>query len=43
MSYKKKTEEQQVIVKFLIWYEELTPQERTIWERCLGKIIRELK
>jgi len=39
----KETEEQKVIVKFLIWYEELEPRERTIWERCLGKIIRGLK
>ena len=39
----RETEEQKVIVKFLIWYEELDALERTIWERCLGKIIRRLK
>jgi len=38
----KETAEQIVIRKFLIWYEELEPGERTIWERCLGKIIRGL-
>jgi hypothetical protein len=35
--------EQIVIIKFLTWYEELDPLERTIWERCLGKIIKGLK
>jgi len=35
--------EQIVIIKFLTWYEELDPLERTIWEGCLGKIIKGLK
>ena len=37
------TNEKEVITKFLIWYEELTPEERLIFERCLGRVIKALK
>jgi len=28
-----------VIIKFINWYEELTPIERTVFEGCLGRIV----
>jgi len=37
------TNEKEVITKFLIWYEELKPQERLIFEGCLGRLIKALK
>jgi len=39
----KQTKEQKVIIKFLKWYESLTPEERMIFEYQLGAIIKGLK
>lgn len=32
-----------VIVKFLQWYEDLTPEERYIFEGEMGRLIKNLK
>jgi len=37
------TNEKRVINKFLEWYESLTPEERLIFERCLGNLIKNLR
>lgn len=36
-------EGKRVIVKFLKWYESLTPRERVLFELQLGKVIRTVK
>lgn len=32
-----------VIIKFITWYEELTPAERYHFEGCLGRIVQAVK
>ena len=32
-----------VIIKFITWYEELTPVERYHFEGCLGRIVKAVK
>jgi len=32
-----------VIIKFITWYEELTPVERHTFEGCLGRIVQAVK